>query len=53
MIGAISWEKVVAKRNIDGAVNGVIFETFILKEVVPWLWKGACVIMGNGKIYFS
>ncbi len=50
IIGAISWEKVLAKANIYGAVDGVTFEAFILKEVVPLLWKGACVIMDNAKI---
>ena len=41
----------MASRNIYGAVNGITFEAFILKELVPKLWKGACVIMDKAKIY--
>ena len=26
---------------------------FIVKEVVPLLWKGACVLMDNSKIYLG
>jgi transposase len=41
----------VDSRNIYGAVNGITFEAFILRELVPKLWKGACVIMDYAKIY--
>jgi transposase len=41
----------VASRNIYGAVNGITFEAFILRELVPKLWKGACVVMDNAKIH--
>ena len=41
----------MASRNIYGAVNGITFEAFILRELVLKLWKGACVVMDNAKIY--
>ena len=50
MIGALSVEKVLGKANIYGAVDGVTFEGFIVKELVPNLWEGACVVMDNAKI---
>ena len=40
----------VTSRNIYGAVNGITFEAFILRELVPKLWQGACVVMDNAKI---
>ena len=40
----------MASRNIYGAVNRITFEAFILRELVPKLWKGACVVMDNAKI---
>ena len=46
-----STTEVVASRNIYGAVNGITFEAFILRELVPKLWKGACVVMDNAKIH--
>jgi transposase len=50
-ISALSSAKVVDSKNIYGAVNGITFEAFILKKLVPKLWKRACVIMDNAKIY--
>ena len=41
----------MASRNIYGAVNVITFEAFILRELVPKLWKGACVVMDNAKIH--
>ena len=43
----------VASRNIYGAVNGITFEAFILRELVPKLWQGACVVMDNAKIHYG
>jgi hypothetical protein len=40
----------VASRNIYSAVNVITFEAFILIELVPKLWQGACVVMDNSKI---
>ena len=53
IIGALSLEKVLAKANIYGAVDGVTFEAFIVKELVPKLWVGACVVMDNAKIHLG
>lgn len=53
IIGALSLEKVLAKSNIYGAVDGVTFEAFIVQELVPKLWEGACVVMDNAKIHFG
>ena len=41
----------VASRNIYGAVSGITFEAFILRELVPKLWQGACAVMDNAKIH--
>jgi transposase len=41
----------VASINIYGAVNAITFAAFILRELVPQLGKGACVVMDNAKIH--
>jgi transposase len=51
LISAFLSAEVVASRNIYSAVNAITFEAFILIELVPKLWKGACVVMDNAKIY--
>jgi transposase len=44
-------EKVLASSNIYGSVDGVTFEAFIVKQLVPKLWKDACVVMDNARIH--
>jgi transposase len=53
IISAISLEKVVASVNIYGAVDAVTFEGFILKEVVPKIKEGDCLLMDNAKIHLG
>ena len=53
IISALSLEKVVASRNIYGSVDGITFEAFIVKELVPKLWKNACVVMDNAQIHLG
>ena len=53
IISAISLEKVVASVNIYGAVDAVTFEGFILKEVLPKIKEGDCLIMDNAKIHLG
>ena len=51
IVSAISLEKVVASVNIYGAVDAVTFEGFILKEVLPKIKEGDCLLMDNAKIH--
>jgi transposase len=53
MIQALSLIKIVASANIYGAVNGLIFEAFVVRKLVPQLWDGAVVIMDNASIHLS
>jgi transposase len=53
IISAISLEKVVASVNIYGAVDAVTFEGFILKEVLPKIKEGDCLLMDNAKIHLG
>ncbi|ACB53213.1 transposase [Crocosphaera subtropica ATCC 51142] len=53
IIGALFLEKILAFANIYGSVNGVTFEAFIVTELVPKLWTGACVVMDNAKIHLG
>ena len=53
IISALSLEKLVASSNIYGSVDGVTFEAFIVKELVPKLWKNACVVMDNAQIHLG
>jgi transposase len=50
-LGAISVKKVVTSVNLLGSIDGITFEAFIIRKLVPQLWKGACVVMDNYGIH--
>ena len=43
----------LASINIYGSVDGVTFEAFIVKQLVPQIWKNACVVMDNARIHLG
>jgi transposase len=53
IISALSLEKVLASSNIYGSVDGITFEAFIVKQLVPQLWENACVVMDNARIHLG
>lgn len=50
LIGALGLEGIIAQVSLMGSTNGLTFEAFIARKLVPKLWKGACVIMDNCSI---
>lgn len=53
MIGAISLTGIVTQLPILGALDGITFEAFIAQQLVPNLWKGACVILDNCTVHLG
>jgi transposase len=53
IISALGLKGVIAQVSILGAVDGLTFEAFIARKLVPNLWKGACVILDNCSIHFG
>ena len=51
IIGAISVNEVLTSVNLIGTTDAITFEAFIIRKVVPKLWKGACVVMDNCTIH--
>lgn len=51
MIGAISLKKIIASINLLGSTDGLTFEAFVIRKLVPKLWKGATVIWDNCSIH--
>jgi len=51
LISALSVQGVVASSQLYGTVDGATFEAFIARELVPNLWKNACVVMDNAKFH--
>jgi hypothetical protein len=51
MIGAIALTRVVAFFEVWGAVDGITFEAFIVRKLIPKLWRGACVVLDNCSIH--
>jgi hypothetical protein len=36
---------------VVGSIDGIIFEAFIIRQLVPKLWKCACILMDNYSIH--
>lgn len=53
IIGALGFKGLLASAKIMGAVDGLTFEAFIARKLLPTLWEGACVIMDNCSIHLS
>lgn len=51
IIGAISLKKVVTSVNLIGGIDGITFEAFVVRKLVPQLWEGACVLLDNYSIH--
>lgn len=47
VIGAISYDKVLAVMTLDDSMNAAAFEVFVTSCLVPELWPGAVVVMDN------
>lgn len=47
MIGGLTHEGFIAPMTWQGGTNGLAFQTYIDKILIPELWEGACVVMDN------
>ncbi len=47
MIGAMSFEGIIAAMTFTGGTNASAFQTYVTQVLVPNLWPGACVVMDN------
>ncbi|MEG3978393.1 transposase, partial [Microcoleus sp. herbarium8] len=53
IIGAMSVNEILTSVNLIGGTNAITFEAFIIRKLVPKLWKGACVVMDNCSIHLG
>jgi hypothetical protein len=53
IIGAMSVNKILTSVNLIGGTDAITFEAFIIRKLVPKVWKGACVVMENCPIYLG
>ena len=51
MIGAISFKGIVTSLNLLGSIDGLTFEAFVIRKLIPKLWKGAVVVWDNYSIH--
>ncbi len=51
MVSAITIKGVLSFFNVWGATDGITFEAFLVRKLIPKLWKGACVVLDNCNIY--
>jgi hypothetical protein len=51
IIRAISVNELLTSANLTGTTEAITFEAFIIRKLIPQLWKGACVVMDNCTIH--
>lgn len=51
LVGAIGLQGLITQVSLIGATDGLTFEAFIARKLVPHLWAGACVVMDNCSIH--
>jgi transposase len=51
MIGAIALSGVIASINLLGSMDGLTFEAFVIRKLIPNLWQGAVVVWDNYRIH--
>lgn len=51
VLGALSFDGVLAMMTIAGSVDTVVFRTYVTQVLVPQLWKGAIVLCDNLQVH--
>ena len=52
-IGAMSVNEIMTSVNLIGGTDALTFEAFIIRKIVPKLWKAGCVVMDNCPIHLG
>jgi hypothetical protein len=53
IIGAMSVNEILTSVNLIGGTDAITFEAFIIRKLVPQLWKAGCVVMDNCPIHLG
>ncbi|MBO9998933.1 MAG: transposase, partial [Cyanobacteria bacterium SID2] len=53
IVSTLGLKGVLAQVSLLSAVDGLTFEAFIARKLVPHLWPGACVILDRCSIHFG
>jgi transposase len=51
IIDALTLRGTIALTTIFGAMDGLTFEAYLIRQVVPHLWPGACLIVDQSSIH--
>lgn len=51
MVSAIALKGILTSINVLGAIEGITFVAFIVRKLIPLLWKGACIVLDNCSIH--
>lgn len=53
ILGAMSVNEILTSINLIGGTDAIKFEAFIIRKLVPKLWKGACIVIDNCPIHLG
>jgi transposase len=53
LIGALSFDGLIASMTLNGSVDTVAFLSYVTEVLAPQLWVGAIVVMDNLKVHHA
>ena len=53
LIGALSFDGLIASMTLTGSVDTSVFLTYVCDVLAPQLWVGAIVVMDNLKVHHA
>jgi transposase len=51
IIDALTLQGPIAVTTVLGPMNGLTFEAYLIRRVIPHLWKGACLVLDNSSTH--
>ena len=51
MVEALTLTRPMAGLQVLGSMDGLTFEAYLIRRVIPNLWPGACVVLDNSPIH--
>ena len=53
IIGVMSVNEILTSVNLIGGSDAITFEAFIIRKLVPKLWKAVCVVTDNCPLHLG
>jgi transposase len=53
LVDALTLRGPIARLQVLGSMDGLTFEAYLIRRVIPQLWLGACVVLDNSPTHHT